>query len=113
VNSATQLNSFGSQDRRAGSAVTATRNRHILAHQYVRPQVNEVGFQLTEYFGIAPAILPPKSTEDVLDASVLRLRRSLPYLYRVRDAPQGRDENHWKKSLHYQKLLPRQGDDAG
>jgi hypothetical protein len=71
------------------------------------PQANEVGFQLTEYFGIAPG--NPASdigVEDVLDTSVLRLESvfaviSIAYAML---AGKARDENYWKKSLYYQKL---------
>lgn len=73
-----------------------------------RPQANEVAFQLTEYFGIAPG--NPASqidVEDVLDVSVLRLASvfaviSIAYAML---AGKARDENYWKKSLHYQKLF--------
>ena len=72
------------------------------------PQANEVGFQLTEYFGIAPG--NPASeidAQDVLDASVLRLASvfaviSIAYAML---AGKARNENYWKKSLHYQKLF--------
>jgi preprotein translocase subunit SecG len=74
------------------------------------PQANEVGFQLTEYFGIAPG--NPASdigVEDVLDVSVLRLASvfaviSIAYAML---AGKARDENYWKKSLHYQKLFDK------
>jgi len=74
------------------------------------PQANEVGFQLTEYFGIAPG--NPASeidAEDVLDTSVLRLASvfaviSIAYAML---AGKARDENYWKKSLHYQKLFDK------
>ncbi len=74
------------------------------------PQANEVAFQLTEYFGIAPG--NPASeidVEDVLDASVLRLASvfaviSIAYAML---AGKARDENYWKKSLHYQKLFDK------
>ncbi len=74
------------------------------------PQANEVAFQLTEYFGIAPG--NPASeidVEDVLDVSVLRLASvfaviSIAYAML---AGKARDENYWKKSLHYQKLFDK------
>jgi hypothetical protein len=74
------------------------------------PQANEVGFQLTEYFGIAPG--NPASdidVDDVLDASVLRLASvfaviSIAYAML---AGKAQDENYWKKSLHYQKLFAK------
>jgi len=74
------------------------------------PQANEVAFQLTEYFGIAPG--NPASeidVEDVLDVSVLRLASvfaviSIAYAML---AGKARDENYWNKSLHYQKLFDK------
>jgi len=74
------------------------------------PQANEVAFQLTEYFGIAPG--NPASeidVEDVLDASVLRMASlfaviSIAYAML---AGKAQNENYWKKSLHYQKLFDR------
>jgi len=74
------------------------------------PQANEVAFQLTEYFGIAPG--NPASdigVEDVLDTSVLRLASvfaviSIAYAML---AGKAQDENYWKKSLHYQKLFDK------
>lgn len=74
------------------------------------PQANEVAFQLTEYFGIAPG--NPASeidVEDILDVSVLRLASvfaviSIAYAML---AGKTRDENYWKKSLHYQKLFDK------
>lgn len=74
------------------------------------PQANEVAFQLTEYFGIAPG--NPASqidVEDILDVSVLRLASvfaviSIAYAML---AGKARDENYWKKSLHYQKLFDK------
>jgi hypothetical protein len=72
------------------------------------PQANEVAFQLTEYFGIAPG--NPASqidVEDVLDVSVLRLASVFAVISIVYAMLAGkvRDENYWKKSLYYQKLF--------
>jgi len=74
------------------------------------PQANEVAFQLTEYFGIAPG--NPASeidVEDVLDVRVLRLASvfaviSIAYAML---AGKARDENYWKKSLYYQRLFDK------
>jgi hypothetical protein len=74
------------------------------------PQANEVAFQLTEYFGIAPGNPASEiNVEDVLDVSVLRLASvfaviSIAYAML---AGKARDENYWKKSLHYQKLFDK------
>jgi hypothetical protein len=74
------------------------------------PQANEVGFQLTEYFGISPG--NPASNidvEDVLDTSVLRLASVFAVISIVYAMLAGKtkDENYWKKSLHYQKLFTK------
>lgn len=74
------------------------------------PQANEVGFQLTEYFGISPG--NPASdidVEDVLDTSVLRLASVFAVISIVYAMLAGKtkDENDWKKSLHYQKLFAK------
>lgn len=74
------------------------------------PQANEVGFQLTEHFNISPG--NPASDiniEDVLDTSVLRHASTFAVIsiaYAML-AGKTKDENHWKKSLHYQKLFAR------
>jgi hypothetical protein len=71
------------------------------------PQANEVGFQLTEYFGISPG--NPASdvdVEDVLDTSVLRQASVFAVISNVYAmlASTAKGENLWKKSLHYQTL---------
>jgi len=74
------------------------------------PQTSEVGFQLTEHFGISPG--NPASeieVEDILDTDVLK-RASvfavISSLYAML-ASKAKDENFWKKSTHYQKLFAR------
>jgi len=74
------------------------------------PQANEVGFQLTEYFGISPG--NPASdvgVEDVLDTTVLKQASVFAVISSVYAmlASKAKDENFWKKSLHYQKLFTR------
>ena len=74
------------------------------------PQANEVGFQLTEYFGISPG--NPASdidVEDVLDTSVLKLASVFAVISSVYAmlASKAKDENFWKKSLYYQKLFAK------
>jgi hypothetical protein len=74
------------------------------------PQATEVGFQLTEYFGIKPG--NPASdmdVEDILDKDVLRLASVFGVISSVYAmlANKSQDENFWKKSLHYQKLFEK------
>jgi hypothetical protein len=73
-----------------------------------RPQTTEVGFQLTEYFGISPG--NPASdidADDILDTSVLRLASVFAVISSVYAMLAGKttDQNYWSKSLYYQKLF--------
>ncbi|MHC4748547.1 MAG: hypothetical protein ACYTFW_01605 [Planctomycetota bacterium] len=74
------------------------------------PQANEIGFQLTEHFGISPG--NPASdidVEDVLDTSVLRLASVFAVISSVYAmlACKAKDENFWTKSFYYQKLFTK------
>jgi hypothetical protein len=74
------------------------------------PQAGEVGFRLTEHFGIKPG--NPASiydADDVLDTDVLKRASVFGVISSVYAmlASKARDENFWKKSLHYQKLFER------
>lgn len=111
VGSATQLTiSLIRADREAPAVAPPAATDISYRISTFGPQANEVAFQLTEYFGIAPG--NPASeidVEDVLDASVLRLASvfaviSIAYAML---AGKARDENYWKKSLHYQKLFDK------
>lgn len=74
------------------------------------PQAGEVGFRLTEHFGIKPGN-PASIYEagDVLDTDVLRRVSVFGVISNVYAmlASKAEDENFWKKSLHYQKLFER------
>lgn len=72
------------------------------------PQANEVGFQLTEYFGIKPGNpASDYSVEDILDTGVLRQASVFAVISSIYAMLAGKaeDENFWKKSMHYQKLF--------
>jgi hypothetical protein len=74
------------------------------------PQANEAAFQLTEYFGIGPG--NPASeidAADILDTDVLRRASVFAVISTVYAmlASKAKDENFWKKSMHYQKLFAR------
>jgi hypothetical protein len=74
------------------------------------PQAAEVGFQLTEYFGIQPG--NPASdidVDDILDKSVLRLASVFAVISSAYAMLTGRttDQKYWSKSLYYQKLFTR------
>jgi hypothetical protein len=77
------------------------------------PQASEVGFRLTEYFGIKPG--NPASdidVEDVLDTDVLRRASVFAVISTVYAmlASKAKDENFWTKSLHYQRLFEKARD---
>jgi hypothetical protein len=74
------------------------------------PQAAEVGFQLTEYFGIKPG--NPTSdidADDILDTTVLRLASVFAVMSSVYAMLAGKtkDQNYWNKSLYYEKLSAR------
>ena len=74
------------------------------------PQVSEVGFRLTEYFGIKPG--NPQSdidVEDILDTSVLKRASVFAIISTVYTmlASEAKDDNFWSKSLHYQRLFEK------
>jgi hypothetical protein len=74
------------------------------------PQAGEVGFQLTEYFGIGPG--NPASdydADDVLDTNVLRRASVFAVIASVYAtlASKSEDEGFWKKSLHYMGLFEK------
>jgi hypothetical protein len=75
-----------------------------------RPQASELGFQLTEYFGIKPG--DPASdieVKDILDTNALRLASVFAVISGVYAmlASKAENENFWKKSLYYQKLFEK------
>ena len=74
------------------------------------PQASDVGFRLTEHFGIRPG--NPESlydAEDVLDKDVLKRASVFAVISGVYAmlASKAKDDNFWKKSLHYQRLFER------
>ncbi len=74
------------------------------------PQASEVGFQLTEYFGIRPGNpAGVYEVEDVLDTDVLKRASVFAVISSVYAmlASKDKDENFWKKSMHYQALFER------
>jgi hypothetical protein len=74
------------------------------------PQASDVGFRLTEHFGIRPG--NPASiydAEDVLDTDVLKRTSVFAVISSVYAmlASKSGDNNFWKKSLHYRRLFER------
>ena len=74
------------------------------------PQASEVGFALTEYFGLQPGS-PEASVDadDVLDTEVLRRVSVFAVISSVYAmlASKAEDENFWSKSLHYRKQFEK------
>jgi len=76
----------------------------------LRPQVGEVGFQLTEYFGIRPGnSASDMDAEDILDKDVLKMASTFAVISSVYAtlASKAKDENFWEKSLHYRRLFEK------
>lgn len=75
------------------------------------PQAEQVGFDLTQHFGIRPG--NPDGVygaEDVLDASVLKQASVLAVIasvYATLGSGSDCGEEYWKKSLHYQRLFEK------
>jgi hypothetical protein len=108
VDSATQLSISVLRADPVGTAVPPTAATDISYRiSTFGPQAAEVGFQLTEYFGIRPG--NPASdidADDILDTTVLRLASVFAVISGVYAMLAGKtkDQNYWNKSLYYQKL---------
>jgi len=111
VDSATQLTVSVIRADTDGQAIAPPSGSQITFRiSTFKPQAAEVGFQLTEYFGIKPG--NPASiydAEDVLDANVLERASVFAVISSVYAmlASKATNENFWKKSLHYQKLFEK------
>ena len=111
VDSATQLSISVIRSNSTNAAIAPTSATDISYRiSTFGPQAHEVGFQLTEYFGISPG--NPASdidVEDVLDTSVLRQASVFAVIsgaYAML-AGKAKDEGFWRKSLYYQKLFAK------
>jgi hypothetical protein len=111
VDSATQLGISVIRSNSTDPAVAPTAATDISYRiSTFGPQMNEVGFQLTEYFGIRPG--NPASeidVEDILDTCVLRQASVFAVISSVYAmlAGKAKDESFWRKSLYYQKLFAK------
>lgn len=111
VDSATQLSVSVIRSDSAMAAVAPPAATEIFYRiSTLGPQANEAGFQLTEYFSINPG--NPASdidADDVLDKNVLKRTSVFAVISTVYAmlASKAKDENFWKKSLHYQKLFSK------
>lgn len=78
-----------------------------------RPQAEEAGFRLTEYFGVKPGCAASDiDADDILDTSSLKrvsVFSILSSLYAMLGS-EGKDDNFWKKSMHYNKLFEKAKD---
>lgn len=77
-----------------------------------QPQSNEVLFQLSQYFGLAPGVADSDyDVDDILDIAVLRQASIYATLAAVYAMLAGRaddnEENFWKKSMHYQRRFEK------
>jgi len=75
-----------------------------------RPQIEEAGFGLTEYFGLQGGSGASEFTAaDVLDTDVLKPATVFAVISSVYAmlASKAEDENFWKKSLYYQRLFEK------
>jgi hypothetical protein len=111
VDSATQLSvSVVRSDSGDGAIAPPTATDISYRISTFRPQASEAGFKLTEYFGIRPG--NPESAydaENVLDTDVLKRASVFAVVSSAYAmlASKAKDENFWKKSLHYQRLFER------
>jgi len=72
------------------------------------PQASEIGFELTEYFGLRPGSAASEvSADDIVDLSVLRRASVFGVIATVYAilASDAEDAGLWKKSLHYRRLF--------
>jgi hypothetical protein len=105
VDSATQLTVSVVRSDSADSAVSPPAATGVTYRvSTFGPQASEVGFELTEYFGIGPG--DPSSditADDILDTEVLRRASMFGVISAVYAmlASEAADENFWKKSLYY------------
>lgn len=111
VDSATQLTVSVVRSDAADAAIAPPAATDILYRvSTFEPQAGEVGFELTEYFGIGPG--NPESAvdaEDILDTSAIRRASVFAVVSSVYAtlASEAENENFWRKSLHYRKLFEK------
>ncbi|MHC4573046.1 MAG: hypothetical protein ACYS76_02750 [Planctomycetota bacterium] len=111
VDSATQLTVSVIRSDSSGDAVAPPAASDISYRiSTFGPQAGEVGFQLTEYFGLGPGdAASDLDADDILDVSVLKRASVFAVISSVYAtlASRAEDENFWKKSLHYQRLFEK------
>lgn len=74
------------------------------------PQASEAGYRLTQYFGIQPGDAASSvSSDDILNTGGLRQASVFSVLSSIYAmlASQAQEENHWKKSLAYQRTFEK------
>lgn len=113
VDSATQLTvsvlRTDSEDEAIAPPAASSVTYHVCTYQ---PQSNEVLFQLSQYFGLAPGLADSDyDVDDILDIVVLRqasVYGTLSVIYAMlAGAANNNEENFWKKSMHYQKQFEK------
>ncbi len=111
VDSATQLTVSVVRADSDGSSIAPPAGSNISYRvSTFEPQASEVGFRLTEYFGIKPG--NPESNievEDILDRSVLKRASvfAVISIVYVMLASKAKDDNFWSKSLYYRRLFEK------
>jgi hypothetical protein len=111
VDSATQLTVSVVRADSSGDAVAPPAATDVFYRVCsYEPQADEVGYELTEYFGIKPGS-PDSSIEvdDILDTDVLRRASAFGVISVVYAtlASRAGDENFWSRSLHYKGLFEK------
>ncbi len=74
------------------------------------PQADEVGFQLTEYFGVRPGNPESQySADDIVDNTTLKQASVFAVISTVYAmlANRNEDDSFWRKSLYYQRLFEK------
>ena len=113
VDSATQLTvsvlRTDSDDDAIAPPAASSITYHICTYQ---PQSNEVLFQLSQYFGIAPGLADSDyDVDDILDTTVLRqgsVYATLAAIYAMlAGGADDNEEKFWKKSMHYQRRFEK------
>ena len=113
VDSATQLTvsvlRIESDDDAIAPPASSDITYYICTYQ---PQSNEVLFQLSQYFGLAPGTADSDyDVDDILDIAVLRqasIYATLAVIYAMlAGRTDNNEENFWKKSMHYQRQFEK------
>ena len=113
ADSATQLTVSVLRTDSDDSAIAVPADSSIIYHICTyQPQSNEVLFQLSQYFGLAPGVADSDyDVDDILDTAVLRqasIYATLAAVYAMlAGGTDGDEQNFWQKSMFYQKRFEK------